>query len=146
MALKSVTKMLSQRWFSTSTRGITNTGGGTETSKHITDEKWRGLYERIKQATAETNQLRDECNAYFALKRAFPQDRVVWALFILSVGYNVVLQSQEILKTRNVIKDKQTQLTARRNAIKDKQTQLTARRNAIKDKESQLTARRTEMQ
>ncbi|KAI3869218.1 hypothetical protein MKX03_021444 [Papaver bracteatum] len=125
MALRNVTRMLSQRWFSTSTRGIT--GGGTETSKHITDEKLQSLYERIKQATAETNQLRDECNTYFALKRAFPRDRVVWALFILSVGFNAVQQTQEILKTRSVMKEKQTQLTARRNAIKDKESQLSAR-------------------
>ncbi|KAI3954304.1 hypothetical protein MKW92_043773 [Papaver armeniacum] len=125
MALRNVTRMLSQRWFSTSTRGIT--GGGTETSKHITDENLRSLYVSIKQAIAETNQLRDECNTYFALKRAFPQDRLVWLFFISSVVYNAVNLSQEILKTRNVIKDKESQLTARLNAIGDRQSQLSAR-------------------
>ncbi|KAI3836237.1 hypothetical protein MKW92_008288 [Papaver armeniacum] len=129
MALRNVTRMLSQRWFSTSTRGIT--GGGTETSKHITDEKLRSLYVSIKQAIAETNQLRDECNTYFALKRAFPQDRVVWLFFISSVGYNSVRLARENSKTENIIEDKRSQLRARLNAIGDRQSQLSARRTEM---------------
>ncbi|KAI3891958.1 hypothetical protein MKW92_045122 [Papaver armeniacum] len=129
MALRNVTRMLSQRWFSTSTRGIT--GGGTETSKHITDEKLRSLYVSIKQAIAETNQLRDECNTYFALKRAFPQDRVVWLFFISSVGYNAVRLARENSNTENIIEDKRSQLRARLNAIGDRQSQLSARRTEM---------------
>ncbi|RZC72165.1 hypothetical protein C5167_035354 [Papaver somniferum] len=120
MALKSVTKMLSQRLFSRGTRGIvTNTGGRTETSKHITDENLRSICERVKQATADAKQLRDEFNAVFALKRAFPKDRVVWSSVIFGVGINAVQQFQEIVEMRNAIKDKKNQLSARRNAIKD---------------------------
>ncbi|RZC88899.1 hypothetical protein C5167_031271 [Papaver somniferum] len=120
MALKSVTKMLSQRLFSRGTRGIvTNTGGRTETSKHITDENLRSICERVEQATADAKQLCEECNAVFALKRAFPMDRVIWSSVIFGLGINAVQQFQEIVETRNAIKDKKNQLSARRNAIKD---------------------------
>ncbi|RZC88890.1 hypothetical protein C5167_031264 [Papaver somniferum] len=123
MALKSVTKMLSQRLFSRGTRGIvTNTGGRTETSKHITDEKLRSLCERFEQATAEAKEFIDECNAVFALKRAFPFDRQLWASFLLGLGVSAVQKFQEIVKMRNAIEDKKNQLSALRNAIKDKES------------------------
>ncbi|RZC72168.1 hypothetical protein C5167_035335 [Papaver somniferum] len=107
MALKSVTKMLSQRLFPGGTRG------GTETSKHITDENLRSLYAHLKQDIAEVNQLTDEFHAIFALKRAVTRDRIIWSSFILSVGFNVVQQFEEIMKSRNAIKDKESQLSAR---------------------------------
>ncbi|KAI3872411.1 hypothetical protein MKW92_046755 [Papaver armeniacum] len=107
MALRNVTKMLSQRLFSRGTRG------GTETSKHITDENLRSLYERVKQDIAEVDQLTDEFHAIFALKRAFSRDRIIWSSFILSVGFNVVQQFEEIMKSRNAIKDIESQLSAR---------------------------------
>ncbi|KAI3879529.1 hypothetical protein MKW92_003426 [Papaver armeniacum] len=123
MALRNVTKMLSQRLFSRGTRGIvTNTGGRTKTSEHITDENLRSVCERVEQATAEAKQLYDECEAVFALKRAFPGDRVIWASVLFGVGINAVLQFQEIVKIRNAIEDKKNQLSALRNAIKDKES------------------------
>ncbi|KAI3866660.1 hypothetical protein MKW92_002806 [Papaver armeniacum] len=128
MALKSVTKMLSQRLFSRGTRGIvTNTGGRTKTSQHIKDENLRSVCERVEQATAEAKQLYDECEAVFALKRAFPGDRIIWASFIFGVGITAGQQFQEILKTRNDIEDKKNQLSARRSPIKDKESQSSAR-------------------
>ncbi|KAI3869224.1 hypothetical protein MKX03_021450 [Papaver bracteatum] len=123
MALRNVTKMLSQRLFSRGTRGVvTNTGGGTETSKHITDEKLRSLCVRVEQATAEAKQFHEECDAVFALKRVFTGDRVIWASVFFGVGINAVQQFQEIVKRRNAIEDKKNQLSALRNAIKDKES------------------------
>ncbi|KAI3882856.1 hypothetical protein MKW92_016937 [Papaver armeniacum] len=128
MALRNFTKMLSQRLFSRGARGIVNnTGGRTKTSEHITDEYLRGVCERVEQATAEAKQLYDECEAVFALKRAFPKDRVIWASFIFGVGIAAVQQFQEILKTRNAIEDKEKQLSARRSVIKYKESQSSAR-------------------
>ncbi|KAI3866662.1 hypothetical protein MKW92_002808 [Papaver armeniacum] len=144
MALRNVTKMLSQRLFSRGTGGIvTNTGGRTKTSQHITDEHLRGVCERVEQATEEAKQLYDECEAVFYYgchiklhctyvsfagpKRAFPKDRLIWASFIFGVGIAAVQQFQEILKTRNAIEDKKKQLSARRNVIKDKESQSSAR-------------------
>ncbi|KAI3872410.1 hypothetical protein MKW92_046754 [Papaver armeniacum] len=128
MALINVAKMLSRRLFSRGTRGVS---AKTETGQHITDEKLRSLYVSIKQTIAETNQLRDECDTYFALKRAFPQDRVVWALFITSVGHNAVQLSRENSKTENIIEHKRSQLRARLTAIGDRQSQLSARRTEM---------------
>ncbi|KAI3869230.1 hypothetical protein MKX03_021456 [Papaver bracteatum] len=103
MALRNITRMLSQRWFSTSTRG------GIETSKHITDENLRSLYACLKKDIAEVNQLTDEFHAIFALKRAVTRDRIIWLSFIFGVGFNVV----QLVKRRNAIKDIESQLSAR---------------------------------
>ncbi|KAI3869232.1 hypothetical protein MKX03_021458 [Papaver bracteatum] len=111
MALINVAKMLSRRLFSRGTRGVTNTGG---VSKHIMDENLRSICARVEQATAEANQLRDECNTYYVLRRAFSRDRVIWSWFIFGVGINVVQQYQVIVKKRNAIKDLESQLSARR--------------------------------
>ncbi|KAI3954302.1 hypothetical protein MKW92_043771 [Papaver armeniacum] len=110
MALINVAKMLSRRLFSRGTRGVS---AGTETGQHITDENLRSIYARVKQDIAEVDQLTEEFHAIFALKRAFTRDRIIWSSFILSVGFNVVLQFEEIMKSRNAIKDIESQLSAR---------------------------------
>ncbi|KAI3879523.1 hypothetical protein MKW92_003420 [Papaver armeniacum] len=107
MALINVAKMLSRRLFSRGTRGVS-----ADTGQHITDEKLRSLYVSIKQTTAEANQLRDDCHAVFAIKRAVTRDRVIWSWFIVGVGINAIQLFGEILKMRDAIKDKESQLSA----------------------------------
>ncbi|KAI3919228.1 hypothetical protein MKW92_012796 [Papaver armeniacum] len=98
MALKNVAKMLSRRWFSSGT------------SSGIRDDGLRSLCERLEQAAEEANQLRDECNAIFALKRAFAIDQFLWAGFIMTLGFKISEHVQSIKD----IKDKTSQLSARR--------------------------------
>ncbi|KAI3892499.1 hypothetical protein MKW92_021972 [Papaver armeniacum] len=122
MALKNVAKLLSQRWFSSgTTSGVIKNGGGIETKNTlIRDDRLRSMCERLEQAAAEANQLRDECNAIFALKRVFTIDQILWGGFIVALGFRIGEQFQLIKD----IKDRESQLSALRT--KKQELQLPA--------------------
>ncbi|RZC78094.1 hypothetical protein C5167_002294 [Papaver somniferum] len=98
MALKNVAKMLS-RWFSSGT---------------IRDDKLRNLCVRLEQAAEKAKQLNDECDAIFAVKRAFPMDRLIWLGFIINLAHEIGEQVLTISTTKEDIKFKESQLSARR--------------------------------
>ncbi|KAI3977964.1 hypothetical protein MKX01_032341 [Papaver californicum] len=76
MALKNVAKMLFRR-FSSGTRSV----GGIETNNIvIRDDKLRSVYVRLEKINEKANQLADECNAIYALKRALPRDRLTFSI------------------------------------------------------------------
>ncbi|RZC77911.1 hypothetical protein C5167_002095 [Papaver somniferum] len=107
MALKNVANMLSRR-FSSGTTGVVTKNGGIET-KDIRDDRVRSIAIRLEQAIEKTKLLTDECNAIFALKRAFSMDRVIWLGFILGIGSQI----HEQFITIQDIKAKDAQLSAR---------------------------------
>ncbi|MCL7027200.1 hypothetical protein MKW94_001602 [Papaver nudicaule] len=82
MTLKYVANMLSRRF--------ANGGGGIENRhkfcKNIKDARLRSLCVQLEQAAEEANQYREEFNAIFALKKAFPRDQVIWLGIIASFG------------------------------------------------------------
>ncbi|KAI3901297.1 hypothetical protein MKW92_044071 [Papaver armeniacum] len=108
MALKNVAKMLSRRFTS-----FVSKNGGIET-KHsvITDDKLRSVCVRSEQITEKAKQLKDEYSAVFALKRAFPLDRVIWLAIILNLGGETGVKVQTIWKTKKYIKDQESELSA----------------------------------
>ncbi|RZC82627.1 hypothetical protein C5167_045413 [Papaver somniferum] len=106
MALKNVAKMLSRR-YSSGTTSVVTKNGGFET-KHIRDDRVRRIAERLEQATEKTKRLTDECNAIFALRRAFSMDRIIWLGLIMSIGDEI----HEQFKTIQDIKAKDAQLSA----------------------------------
>ncbi|KAI3838167.1 hypothetical protein MKW92_031383 [Papaver armeniacum] len=111
MALKNVANMLSRR-FSSGTASV----GGIETkyagSKNIRDDKLRNLCVRLEQAAEKAKQLNDECNAIFAVKRAFPMDRLIWLGLIINLAHEIGEQVLRISTTKEYIKFKESQLSA----------------------------------
>ncbi|KAI3976530.1 hypothetical protein MKX01_008388 [Papaver californicum] len=108
--------------FSSGTTSLKN-GGGSETKNTlIRDDKLRSACERLEQPAEEAKQLRDECNAIFALERAFPFDQVIWFGFILTIFNQIGDQAETILKRRKDIKYKESQLSAR--LTKEQELQL----------------------
>ncbi|MCL7028773.1 hypothetical protein MKW94_009836 [Papaver nudicaule] len=106
MALKNFSKLLLSRGFSSGIRGVV--------TKHavIRDDKLRSVCERLEQAAEKAKQLKDECDAAFALKKMFPSDRVIWLGIILNLAGLTGGQVQMISETRKEIKDTESQLSA----------------------------------
>ncbi|KAI3927491.1 hypothetical protein MKW92_026492 [Papaver armeniacum] len=108
MALKNVANMLSRR-FSSGTASV----GGIETKYAvIRDDRLRNLCVRLEQAAEKAKQLNDECNAIFAVKRAFPMDRLVWLGLIINLAHEIGEQVLTISTTKEYIKFKESQLSA----------------------------------
>ncbi|MCL7039045.1 hypothetical protein MKW94_028138 [Papaver nudicaule] len=102
MALRNFTKMLS-RIFSSGPRS-----SNAVAKVHISDEKLRSFAVRLEQATEEANQLADECKAYFALRRAFTFDKLVYIFFCFKLSVHI---AEEAVKIRH-IKVKDSKLAA----------------------------------
>ncbi|MCL7036386.1 hypothetical protein MKW94_013571 [Papaver nudicaule] len=113
MGLKDVAKILYLRF-------------STTTSKHavIRDDKLRGLCERLEQAAEKAKRLKDECDVAFAIRKAFPTDRILWLALILNLARLTGEQAEVISDTRKRIKDGESQLSALRT--KKQELQLPA--------------------
>ncbi|MCL7044092.1 hypothetical protein MKW94_003265 [Papaver nudicaule] len=115
MALKNFAKNLLSRGFSSGIRGFVTKSGEIET-KHavIRDPKLRSVCERFEQAAEKAKQLKDECEVVFAIRKAFPTDRVIWLGFIMNFGRLTCEQVETVWETKKRIKDKESQLSALR--------------------------------
>ncbi|MCL7038432.1 hypothetical protein MKW94_005523 [Papaver nudicaule] len=116
MALIDVAKILFLRFSTTTNNG----------SKHavIRDERLRRACERLEEAAEKAKRLKDECDVNFAIRNAFPTDRIIWIGFIMNLADLTIKQLQIISKTREKIKDKAAQLSALR--AKERELQLPA--------------------
>ncbi|MCL7034410.1 hypothetical protein MKW94_024286 [Papaver nudicaule] len=108
MALKNFANMLLSRGFSSGIREIE--------TKHavIKDARLRSVCIRFEQAAEKAKQLKDECDVVFAIRKAFPTDRVIWLGFIMNFTRLTCEQAEKILETKKRIKDKESQLSALR--------------------------------
>ncbi|KAI3866601.1 hypothetical protein MKX03_023813 [Papaver bracteatum] len=106
MALKNVAKMLSWR-FSSGTTSIVTKNGGIETkdvtiSLRLMLSLFETLLVWLEHTKVEAEQLMDECNAIFTLKRAFHIDRLIWFGIIITLGVKI----GEQIVTIQEVKDK----------------------------------------
>ncbi|MCL7030967.1 hypothetical protein MKW94_027028 [Papaver nudicaule] len=94
MALRNAGKLLSRRF--------ANGGGGGIENRHnfIKDARLRSLCVQLEQATEEANQYREEFNAIFALKKAFPRDQVIWLGIIASINGAIAHQVAAIRRIK----------------------------------------------
>ncbi|MCL7039542.1 hypothetical protein MKW94_018242 [Papaver nudicaule] len=83
MALRNAVRIMS-RWFSTGIR----------------DARLRNLCVQLEQAAEEANQYREEFNAIFALKKAFPRDQVIWLGIIASINGAIAHQVAAIRRIK----------------------------------------------
>ncbi|MCL7044108.1 hypothetical protein MKW94_000288 [Papaver nudicaule] len=122
MALKHFAKLLLSRGLFSGIRGVVTKNGGIET-KHavIKDVKLRSACERLEQAAEKAKQLKDDCDIVFAIRKAFPTDRIIWLGFITNLATLTIEQVQIILKTRKNIKHKESQLSALRTKYQEPQ-------------------------